>query len=122
MFRFLKSYSTYYILMFCIGLLFLGIFYQMTGVWIFLWVVPGIPFVFLGCQAIIYKSDFSPGPYYGSAISAILSIALPFGAFWDWTDAGGSLPLLGWVVLWVALLFYLPLAMMLGWSIGKSLT
>jgi len=107
--------------MFGIALLFPIVFREMTGDWTKLWVVPSIPFVFLGCQAIIYKSDFSPGPYYGSAIVTIFSIALPFGLYFYWASASGGFDF-GWVFLWVAFLFYFPFAMILGWSIGKNFT
>ena len=121
MFRFLTTYSNFSALMFCLTLLLPSIFYDVTGDWVLLWVVPGLPFAFLGCQAIIYKSDFSPGPYYGSAIITMLSIMLPFGLYYDWSHASGGFDI-GWVFLWIALLFYVPLAMLLGWSLGKFLT
>lgn len=120
MVKFLNSYSTFYILMFCFALLLPAIFHEISGIWTLVWEIPGLPFAFLGCQAIIYKSDFSPGPYYGSAILTILSIALPFGSYLDGTGPKGGLGL--GIIFWIAPLFYLPLTMMLGWSIGKFLT
>ncbi len=95
---------------------------ELNAVIIFYWyMLPAIPFIFLGFFAILRGRHFSLAPFLGATMGALVAIGVPYGSIWlasvKYTGGGANI---GLGLLLLACPVYLPLAMFSGWQIGKS--